>query len=62
MIIELIDFKGDRVELTFTGVYKVSRKGLTEVWVYAVKDWLPKCWKIPVPVFTDWWFTGTTRT
>lgn len=53
--IELIDFKGGYVVLTFSGAYKTSRKGLVETWCYADKDWSEKFSILPIPLFTEWW-------
>ena len=53
--IELIDFKGDHVALTFTGAYKTSRRGLVETWCYADQDWNHKFAILPIPLFTEWW-------
>ncbi len=52
--IELLDWKGGQILITFTGGYKTSDRGLVETWVYADKSWLPKFCAIPLPVFTDW--------
>jgi len=53
--IELIDHKGDYIQITFAGVYRTSRKGLVEQWCYVDQDWQPKYWQLPFPVFTEWW-------
>ncbi len=56
--IALIDNKGEYVGLTFTGVYRTSRAGLVEMWVYAAAEeglYMGKWWHIPLPVFTEWW-------
>lgn len=55
--IELIDHLGNHWRLLTPGVYRTSRKGLVELWVYVGKG--PPALKgyqeIPLPVFTDWW-------
>lgn len=53
-VICLIDLMGDHAELSFTGVYRTSRAGLVETWVYTNKIWLPKYPQIPIPVLTEW--------
>ena len=54
-VITLIDWKGDYVELIFTGAYKTSRAGLVETWVYVAGDYIDNFWQIPLPIFTEWW-------
>jgi len=53
--IELIDFKGDFIRMTFAGTpWKRSRKGLLETWVYVDQDWNDKFSILPAPLFSEW--------
>lgn len=53
--IELIDFRGDYMRIMFTCVYKMSRRGLVEMWCYVEQSWHDGYWQLPFPIFTEWW-------
>lgn len=54
-VIELLDFKGDYMELTFAGEWIRSRKGLWEMECYAKHDWNEWYTALPMPLFSEWW-------
>jgi len=55
--IQLTDWLGDTWRILLPGVYRTSKQGFTELWVYVGlgPDALRNFQEIPLPVFTDWW-------